>query len=1256
MIKKVELIIEKNSIDLFGDESFPLTFSIDEINDIGKKAAGFSREINIPATQLNNEIFTALYDVSVEGGFNPISRKYSTLLVDGVPIMRGYFKLLGVNIKDNEYVTYRGLLYEEQINFIQALDEFELTNLNMPATTVTSTPSGFQQTSTFVYSGLTQQYGRRRTTSGTAVGNAINFGGLVFSAGTHGTLTQETRTPVIGIQYVPTTVATYTASVDQSFRPTGTIVLKMINNGGSFTPVHQKLGVRISKLDYNNPLGGTFTVSNIFGEFVAQTGLVVGGGFQNLTFTIPTLSSVPLGVGDKILLELYSVSTFSTFEIISSNLGGVLLTSAGTPTVVTGQTFTTTTIIQNMETVTNADNGTITFPLIDYSKLYSFYGVSANVLNILNINIPPTMNVLNEDLRPAIFIKRVWDAIFRQAGFKYKSSFLNDSLFKSLIITGGVDETEISSLMFSSKFNPNYLGTFVGGPTGQGVIGLNNTTDVETITSGLVTGFQYNYQHLSQITLGPSNFTHPFLVDAFVDSYTTYAASKNFAHQYAYSTSNNNGIHLPSGNSGPQYYYGYGNLIASGDIPYGILPTAATDGKYNVDAKLSFTSFAMFNNAAPSIPLVNQTRYTLQLLKMSNNSYKYSTNFSTPDNAKWEVVTQKTITRGAISTAPENLVLTLNENVELKKGDCLRVVILGDPNTQLNISGNVYGSRVRVLNDSFVKFSKYGTFSNALITNYATLLPRGIKQRDFILQIAKMFNLYFERDLEDDKTIIIEPRDAYYAQGVVRDFTKKIDYSKDFLIDILSHDFPKKTTFKYADDPKDYLSEEYAKYNLNLQPFGNYLFTSPNEYNINESELELKFAPTYLQKVGDTNLKITKIIDPAKKDPETASKNVPYKIKPRVMFYKKKPIVLPTGHQVVLGEVKTLTTYKKLPTFINSTNAITYTINTYGYAGHLNDPDTPTVDLNWHTDFAYLPGTTPTANNLINIFYKPQLIELSDQSARKVTCFVDLQPVDIHNLRFADVYYFNKEYWRLLTISDYDTSSDVAQTTKCEFIKIVRASTHALIDYTTFGYLGLTGASGGGISGGIFGSTDPETGQPFLMQLNGTSPVDQLNRDTYFEIMDQQNNINHSLVPASGFLDLLTEVSPNNTFRTVEENGSINNSAIANIASNASARPTGGIYYITSETPPADVVVEYDYHTVLFDGVNDRNVLYLVELPFVEQDGYNITFDVANDGDFGIINFTNANTLTCGYYVVNNGNKVECTYILEKDKWSIKRF
>ena len=142
MLKKTELYIENKQVDLYGDEAFVLNFNVADITDIAAKASSYSKELDIPATKENNKIFSHLFNVSSEGYFNPISKKTCELFVDGVCVMKGYFKLNSITIVDNEYVTYHAVIYEDSVNFIQSLGDLELSNLVMPLTGITTSPSG----------------------------------------------------------------------------------------------------------------------------------------------------------------------------------------------------------------------------------------------------------------------------------------------------------------------------------------------------------------------------------------------------------------------------------------------------------------------------------------------------------------------------------------------------------------------------------------------------------------------------------------------------------------------------------------------------------------------------------------------------------------------------------------------------------------------------------------------------------------------------------------------------------------------------------------------------------------------------------------------------------------------------------------------------------------------------------------------------------------------------------------------------------
>lgn len=1052
--KKVELLVEDKRIELFGDESFALSFSINDINDIGKKSAAYSKEISIPATDINNTIFTSLFDVTIEGGFNPISRKRAVLYVDSIPVMQGYFKMLSVTIKDGKNVTYNGQLFEEQINFVAALDDFLLENLSIPLTGITaSLVSGpYVQVSTFQITGLGDRIGSGiYTSTGLNWCDASNYTGVTFSSGSWGLISQQDRSTAgipAGTSWSPSNMGAYEATIDQRVEIDVYLDLRTISPAS--------YNYRIIKSDYVSPTIGLYSDLVLTSGTFTSTGTLGATAILNLTAV-----TTNLGAGDKFRVEVWETTGKNYTTASGSTINGRIFTGT-TFSTVTDYRATIGNMIRNMNTVNTSDDFPITFPLIDYSKKYSFS--DKNLSSVYTYSPKNELYINAEDIRPMVFVKQTWDAIFKQAGFKYKSNFLNSDTFKKMVIGGSIGETEISSLVVETVVNDSNS-AITGTTLPMSLAGRQDTQVVNP--SGQVTNYRYSEMHMGDVRFASTAGNQKnFKINESVDSYITYIPSRNFVNANAYSVLYSAGVQTN--------YYGYDlTTVTSDSERYGVFMTAALSGKYRVHASLFASANPLLAGTTPqAIPVP----IFLQIQKLSIGSYKYyPTSSTTPKYDSWTLVKQiKFVTSGS-TTTPQDFSLVLDETIDLKKGDMIRVIIMGDPNKHVTgFSPGTLSQQINITVDptkTFCRFYKMGTVFNAKLNNAASLLPKNFKQRDFILQLSKMFNLYFEADLEDSKTLLIEPRDTYYETGRILNWSRKIDYSKDYQIDILSHEFPKTQIFKYTDDEDgDYLSSEYANYTANKLVFGSYIFTSTNEYNTNEETLELKFAPSYTQRLPQSNVKITKIHNKDIYTPEYNGGTVQYKIKPRLMMYKRMAAPAPSTNFILyLGFASPA---KFIPlTFLNyNTTSYNYVMQFYGYAGHLNDPDVPTFDLNWYTDMTYLPTTSGTTQNLINVFYKNQLIELTDQTARKVTCFVDLNAVDIANLRFSNVFYFDREYWRLIEISDYDTSSDVNKTTKCTFIKIVRAQTNALIDYQAFGYLGISGGS----AGGILGNTDPE--------------------------------------------------------------------------------------------------------------------------------------------------------------------------------------
>ena len=54
----IELYIDGKRVDLFKDESVKLTDSIQNVRDIDKVFTAFSQTFSLPASKVNNQIFT----------------------------------------------------------------------------------------------------------------------------------------------------------------------------------------------------------------------------------------------------------------------------------------------------------------------------------------------------------------------------------------------------------------------------------------------------------------------------------------------------------------------------------------------------------------------------------------------------------------------------------------------------------------------------------------------------------------------------------------------------------------------------------------------------------------------------------------------------------------------------------------------------------------------------------------------------------------------------------------------------------------------------------------------------------------------------------------------------------------------------------------------------------------------------------------------------------------------------------------------
>lgn len=314
-------------------------------------------------------------------------------------------------------------------------------------------------------------------------------------------------------------------------------------------------------------------------------------------------------------------------------------------------------------------------------------------------------------------------------------------------------------------------------------------------------------------------------------------------------------------------------------------------------------------------------------------------------------------------------------------------------------------------------------------------IPQKIKQKDFLMSLVKMFNLYIETDKDYANKLYIEPRNNFYALGKTIDWTDKLDISQPLEIIPMGDLDSKKYIFSYTQD-KDYYNELYFK-SWN-EVYGTKTLTIANEFVQGNKETKIIFSPTPLVNNGDSDRTIPEIFST-----DSAGNITPKQSNIRILYYG--------------GEIATAFPWTYTGLISGTTTEVTYP-----YAGHLDSVTSPTIDLSFGVpNEVYYTALSYTNNNLYNAYYKQFIEEITDPNSKIITGYFYLTPYDILKLDFRNQFYVDGYFLRLNKVTDYNPV--VQGLTKCEFIKIKTANTFVPSIRTIYG----------GVAGFFSGSTDP---------------------------------------------------------------------------------------------------------------------------------------------------------------------------------------
>lgn len=287
------------------------------------------------------------------------------------------------------------------------------------------------------------------------------------------------------------------------------------------------------------------------------------------------------------------------------------------------------------------------------------------------------------------------------------------------------------------------------------------------------------------------------------------------------------------------------------------------------------------------------------------------------------------------------------------------------------------------------------------------MLPIKVKQRDFLSSVLKLFNLYVDIDKDNSGKLLIEPRDDYYNLGSILNWDDKLDRSQQVVITPMSELDFKELQLRYADDG-DYWNKLYKdEYN---EPYGSQKVIMNTDFVKETKTIEVIFSPTPL--VNQTSL-FTPVVPAIYQMDNVGAKKL-INTNPRLLYYSGLKSNIASGWN------------------LTSSGVVSYPFTSYPYAGHLDDPYTATLDIDFGAPkkiYYFSMGDIQLTNNtLYGRFYRNYINEITNINSKLMLAWFKLNPMDILQLRMYDTIYVNGAYWRINKIIDYNaTGNDLTQ-------------------------------------------------------------------------------------------------------------------------------------------------------------------------------------------------------------------------------------
>jgi len=327
----------------------------------------------------------------------------------------------------------------------------------------------------------------------------------------------------------------------------------------------------------------------------------------------------------------------------------------------------------------------------------------------------------------------------------------------------------------------------------------------------------------------------------------------------------------------------------------------------------------------------------------------------------------------------------------------------------------IYGSNA----SQWVKILPAGTY----LTIYASQLTNGIaqmpnnmpdlQQSAFVKDLTERFNLCVVADSEDPKKLTIQPWQDYLDAGTRKDWTDRLDTSKEFTIK--STDSIRKRFIKFSDAEDE--SIENAQFEEEYEyVIGEYRQEVGQDFTSGELKNNPVFAPFQVNKIPKANgTTVSEMSDVLIHRGYGIDTNGPISSAKPKLFYYNGLKDIENGNYIRIGDTgDQFTKYSLCLPFYNDGDPI--------------ESDSPLALWKWQptNSFGHITfGSTPSNEGYFARYHQQFLMSIYGDEARLVECQLMLSPTDIFNFQFNDEIIIKNTAYRVLKISNYQPFANV---------------------------------------------------------------------------------------------------------------------------------------------------------------------------------------------------------------------------------------